>query len=1143
MRECVAARRLRTWWTPLAALGAGVALVLTGTTVATAATTDPNPNALELANAQLSRRAATQGMVLLENHDHALPLAKGGNVALFGVGTYQTVKGGTGSGNVNNRDTIDIRQGMQSAGYTVTTSTAYWNAMVGAYDAKYGSGTAVRIDYSSVEPPLTASSVQPTAPTDTAVFVVARRSGEGYDRSAGPGDYQLSSTEYDNIQLIGRTYKRVIVVLNVGGIVDTSFIDTVNAAGLDPDGGRRVDALLLMSQAGQESGSALADVLDGDVTPSGKLTDTWASKYSDYPASATFGANDGHTGTEQYTEGIYVGYRYFDSFYKSLGGADPAGVVRYPFGFGLSYTDFAIQTQSVTADMHSVMVTAKVTNVGVTYSGKDVVEVYASPPQTGLDKPYQQLAGYAKTDILAPGVAQVVTIRFDTTELASFNPAAASWVMNAGDYLVRVGDTSRNTRVAAKIHLGQDLTTERVAHELVDEQPSSQLTSDPANFYTYPTEQDEIAHATTSTLDASGFAAPSHASPYQQSVNVNSSSPYYPVDGNKISRVTAYVDPAQTNWERTGAPYRAKSGETLQSVHTSRTTKLYDVYRGTATMPQFVAGLSASQLSNIVEGGSGVSSTPPPVGGGGFTTGNYEGLGIPAMSMSDGPAGLRLVQKIKSTPVQYQWATAWPIGTLLAQTWDRDLITEVGKAIGAEMREYNVSIWLAPGMNIHRDPLNGRNFEYYSEDPLVAGLCAAATTTGVQSVPGAGVTIKHLAANNQEAGRISSDSVVGERALREIYLRGFQISIETAPPMAVMSSYNKLNGHYTSEQYDLLVNVLRGEWGFKGLVMSDWRGVRTGAMSAMYGGNDLIMAGNRAWEVMNQTVKTTPTIDVTGLPAYTKLVTPGGTSYSWSLGALTLSSTGTQTVATTVGAGSNLTRRPLSGTATRDVLFHQTFVANAPYRTVANAYAALTAMLKSSALSAGQKAAISVTNVRRQRPGQASSPVVSYTVKVKGRYQASYPMRLGDLQRSAMHILSIAMQSMQFQQLAAIQHVSGVTVRAYSSQFANLPDWMSASKQAAQPAVYSAGPSVTLKTTRAADSGDTYRGPVGVDVSDDDANARLFIDVGTGELRPYTGEVTVSGDGTHEVRALAVDSGGNYSPIATLTVRIDSSAP
>src|SRR6478609_3418966 len=321
---------------------------------ATAATTNPGVSALEQANAALSQRAATEGMVLLQNHDHALPMATSGNVAVFGVGAYKTVKGGTGSGDVNNRYTVAVRQGFENAGYHVTTSQAYWSAMTSAYDAKYGTGPAPLfgppIDYSSVEQQLTADTVAPTAPTDTAIYVVARNAGEGADRKAGPGDYLLTDTETSDIALIGRTYRHVIVALNVGGIMDTAFYGRINASETDPSGGTAVDSLLLMSQPGQEAGNALVEVLDGTVDPSGHLTDTWAAKYSYYPASATFGANDGNTTTEPYSEGIYVGYRYFDSFYKTIDRADPASVVDYPFGYGLTYTTFAIKTQTVQAD-------------------------------------------------------------------------------------------------------------------------------------------------------------------------------------------------------------------------------------------------------------------------------------------------------------------------------------------------------------------------------------------------------------------------------------------------------------------------------------------------------------------------------------------------------------------------------------------------------------------------------------------------------------------------------------------------------------------------------------------------------------------------------------------------------------------------
>lgn len=850
-----------------------VAMVFSGAGSSSGSTTDPNPGPLELANAAVSKRAATQGMVLLENHGDALPMPKTGNVALFGVGMYKTVKGGTGSGDLNNRYTVSVQDGFKNAGYSITTSPVYYNAMVSLYEQESKKARLInsdnpRIDYASAEYPLTADLVKPTSPTDTAIFVLARNSGEGEDRSSGAGDYLINKVERANLQLLGQNYQRVVVVLNVGGVVDTTFMDQINATTKDPVGGTALDSLLLMSQGGQESGNALVEVLAGAVTPSGKLTDTWASSYLTYPASPSFGNNDSKTDDEYYTEGIYVGYRYFDSKYKTINPGQPQqtigllgsgqnevdvtrplGGVRYPFGYGLSYSNFTVATVGVVADMRWVSVMAKVTNAGSTHAGKEVVQVYFSAPQTGLDKPYQELAGYAKTDNLAPGESQLVTIRFSTTEMSSYDESKAAYTMEGGDYLIRVGNSSRSTVVAAKVRLAQTVTTERLANELTNQKPSSELTSSPADFYNYPSETQQAALAPVVTLNTADFAAPDRSSPYRESVAVDPSSPFFKVAGEKISTTTALIAAdSATNWNNTRKPYQPKLGETIKTVTTNKKWTLFDVAKGNVTMDQFVAGFNPGDLATIMGGTNGVETPPEAHGSAGFTTGKYTALGVPPMSLADGPAGLRLTQKIPlkdsagGNTQKYQFATAWPIGTMLAQTWDRNLLTEVGRAIGAELAEYRVSLWLAPGMNIHRDPLGGRNFEYYSEDPLVSGLAAAATTEGVQRTPGVGVTIKHFFGNNQETNREQTNSVIGERASREIYLKGFEIAVKTAQPMAVMSSYNLVNGSYTSADYELLTDILRGEWGFKGIVVSDWlAGDRTGVSAPCYAGNDLAM--------------------------------------------------------------------------------------------------------------------------------------------------------------------------------------------------------------------------------------------------------------------------------------------------------------
>jgi len=1006
---------------------------------AVAATTDPNPNALELANAQLSLRAATQGMVLLENHDQTLPMASSGNIAVFGVGSYRTVPGGTGSGSVNSRYTVNVLTGLADAGYTITTDPAYSNAMHAAADALGGGSLFSPIQYHLAEQALTPATVQPTNPTDTALFVIARNSGEFVDRSSGLGDYQLNAIERANIELLGQTYRNVVVVLNSGGIMDTAWFDTINASASDPDDGQAVDALLLMSQAGQESGHALVDTLDGTVSPSGKLTDTWASAYSYYPASATFANNDGNSLVENYNEGVYNGYRYFDSMYKSLAD-DPATVVNYPFGHGLSYTSFDVADVKVTANHKSLTVRASVTNTGTT-AGREVVQVYVSAPQTGLDKPYQELQGFAKTDQLAPGQSQGVTITFKTSELASYDTERAAWTLEGGDYLVRVGTSSRDTHVAAKVFVTDTVVTEQLSTQL-DAPALDELESDPADFYTYATEQAEIAAAKTVRLPATSIETVDNASEFAQDVEIPTTSPLFAADGSLISSITASVDPDESDWAGTGAPYVAKEGETVAHLETDPTSTLYDVAKGEITMEEFVAGLSTEQLANIVEGaGTAGSSLMLATGSGGYTTSRYESLGIPGLGLQDGPAGLRLTRQSNTNPVQYQWATAWPIGTMLAQTFDPELVTEVGVAIGEEMEEYGTTLWLAPSLNIHRDPLNGRNFEYYSEDPLVAGITTSATTIGVQSVPGRGVAIKHYAANQQETTRTTSNSRISERALREIYLKGFEVAVKESAPMSIMTSYNLVNGTYAAGNYDLIQDVARGEWGFEGLVMTDWgAGPRAGATNVMYAGNDLIMPGNNPTEVLNALRMLPLAVDASGLPVYTRRVSATGSStYTWQFNSWTPSANGTASISTRIDSSTDLAAVQ-SRVVNVDAINNETVTPHPPYASVHEAYQEVATFLATTGngapLSNAQRAATTISDVVREIPGDATSPVVAYTVTIRGSYPATVgTMRLGDVQRSARNILTVVMQSAPFELLAAQQGVDGIDVAPYADQF------------------------------------------------------------------------------------------------------------
>lgn len=819
------------------------------------ASRSPEISEREMRNMERSRKIASQGMVLLQN-DGTLPVQNVKKVALFGNGARRTVKGGTGSGDVNSRTVVSVEQGLEAAGFTVTTKgwLDRYDAAVEAARASYFAGVADAFKKDGqkafmmlftdpfMEPaiiPVAEEDVQ-SSETDTAIYVIARNSGEGKDRRPVAGEYDLFDVEKEAIHLLGEKYEKVIVVLNVGSVVDTKFLR----------GEAGINAILLMSQAGNIGGYALADVITGKVTPSGKLATTWAENYLDYPGAENFSHMNGDIHDEYYKEGIYVGYRYFDTF-----NITPA----YPFGYGGSYTKFTVETQDVDADGNTVTVTVKVTNTGDTYAGKEVVQVYYSAPAGKLAKPYQELAAYKKTRLLAPGESQTLTISYPLKAMASYDGEKAAWILEAGSYYVRVGTSSRDTGIAAALVLDGEAVTEKLSNRLPLDCEMKEVSAENVVSYSYASEAVEKENA----LRISLFAA-------------------------EIPCVTAV--------------YR-NSEPTIEDKKTEGKITMDDVKAGKATLDELVGQLTVPEMAELCVGtarggfGSdsiiGAASASCPGAAGDTTSLMLEDRNVRNMILADGPAGLRLstnfvadadgnlIPGTGAAPIPgmellmgsvpkpeipddavyyYQYCTAIPIATLLAQTWDVEAVEEAGDIVGEEMEELGVTLWLAPGMNIHRNPLCGRNFEYYSEDPLVAGICAAADTLGVQKHSGVGTTIKHFAFNNQEDNRMHVNSHVGERAIREIYLKCFEIAVKASQPMSIMTSYNLINGTHTANSYDLLTAIARDEWGFEGIVMTDWG--TTGGMEMnpgqtfKYGssnaagcikaGNDLTMPGSQA---------------------------------------------------------------------------------------------------------------------------------------------------------------------------------------------------------------------------------------------------------------------------------------------------------
>ncbi len=723
----------------------------------------------------LSRKAATEGIVLLKNNN-TLPLAKGETVALFGKATIEYIKGGGGSGDVHCPYIRNIYEGfaekeadnkvsiymplvdfyrtyVKKESVNVLTEeqiNARWDIVnnmdfcTERDDMTYDTFAAMHVKEAEVPSHLIDSAAENA---DTAIITISRFSAEGVDRRPICGDYYLSDLEKNLIDSCCDKFKRVIIVINSGAVIDCEYF-------ADND---KIGAVVFAWQGGMEGGAAIADIICGDVNPSGKLADTIAKSYDCYPTKDDFWECFDHL---DYSDDIYVGYRYFET----IPGASEH--VRYPFGFGLSYTSFEISDILCFEHSGKINVALNVKNTGKV-SGKEVVQVYFSAPQGLLGKPKRALAAYRKTKLLAPQESESLFLSFSVDSMASFDDlgkvSKSAYVLEKGVYSFHIGNSVRNTVEAE---------------------------------YKYLLESDVI------TLQLNSWCKP------------------FKLKKRMLADGTFEALPMGE------AEYYYGKNEPVIVTKPAQEVS-FDKVDETITMDEFISQLTNDELAYLVGGQAptGVANT------GCF--GGLKRLDIPAVPTADGPAGLRLDT---NTGIP---TTAWPCATLLACTWNTELIEQVGKGGGSELRENNLGVWLAPALNIHRDPLCGRNFEYYSEDPLVAGKSAAAATRGIQSQKVA-VSIKHFACNNKEANRFACDSRLSERALREIYLKGFEITVKEADPYTVMSSYNLINGLHTSESYELLTEILRNEWNFKGMVVTDW-GVKNRPVVEVLAGNDMKM--------------------------------------------------------------------------------------------------------------------------------------------------------------------------------------------------------------------------------------------------------------------------------------------------------------
>ena len=741
---------------------------------------------------EFSRKVAAEGMVLLKNNNEALPLLKNAKISLFGKATIDYVKGGGGSSDVDSSYVRCLADGMKikekEGKISLFEDTiSFYKKYV---DEQYKLGFMPGMMKEATIPNELVSKAR--AFSDTAIISFSRYSGEGWDKRVSEdddikvdyklwpseikqrelyknvfnnNDFDLTKEEKALLDNIKSNFDKVIVVLNIGSVIDTNW-------SFDDD----IDAVLISWQGGMEGGIATADVLCGDVNPSGHLSDTFASSLFAYPSVKDFHKSSDYV---IYNEDIYVGYRYFNTF------PDAINKVNYPFGFGLSYTNFKIDVVNITCNNVNIDFSIKITNIG-NREGKDVIQLYYGAPNNVLGNPSRELISFYKTAELLPSESENITLSISIKDMKSYDDVGkikeASWVLEKGIYHFYIGE---NVRDAIKID------------------------------YSYEVLDNTILETTGHKLYP--------ASKIERLVSNGTKETVYSINKNEHICSLKRQDPCKLE----AVFPEDKDYKMLPNDNQKSDINFEMIKNGEITLDEFVDALNINDKLNMLGGqvNEGVAITNG--------IGNNTKYNIPNIMTSDGPGGLRIKNTAKVK------ATSWPIATSLACTWNIKLVEEFGNCVAQEAKENNLGIWLSPACNIHRSPLCGRNFEYFSEDPYLTGKIASAIINGAQK-EGVACTAKHFVANNKETNRKVSDSIVSERALREIYLKQFEIIVKESKPYLIMSSYNKINGIPASENKELLTDILRTEWGYKGVVTSDWWTLNEHYMEVK-AGNDLKM--------------------------------------------------------------------------------------------------------------------------------------------------------------------------------------------------------------------------------------------------------------------------------------------------------------